>query len=421
VEISIVNIKIDQQRHIIAVIHDISQRKKLEEEKIAALKQLQQAQKMEALGLLAGGVAHDLNNVLSGLVSYPELLLMDLPDDSPLRSAVLTIQDSGKKASYIVEDLLALSRRGVVNTQIFNLNTVINEYIKSIEFKTLHQYHPNLTVHTSLQPDLHNMSGTSMHLRKTIMNLMSNAAEAMPQGGSVLISTENRYLDAPLQEYDKIDAGNYIILTVQDTGEGIDPDHQKRIFEPFYTTKTMGRSGTGLGLSVIWGTVQDHNGYIHIHSSPGNGTTFELYFPAKEEQIEQDAGQLSISDYTGRGESILVIDDVKDQREIARRLLSRLNYKVKTISSGEEAIEYMNSHHADLIILDMIMKSSGMDGLETYRQILKVHPGQKAIITSGFSDNDRVREAQRLGAGDYVKKPYTLDTIGMAVKKELAA
>ncbi len=419
VEISIVDIKIDRQRHIIAVIHDISQRKKLQEEKIKALKQLQQAQKMEALGLLAGGVAHDLNNVLSGLVSYPELLLMDLPDDSPLRGTVLTIQDSGKKASSIVEDLLALSRRGVTNTQIFNLNTIVNDYLKSVEFKTLHQYHPNLSVHSSLQPELYNMSGTPMHLRKTIMNLMSNAAEAMPQGGSILISTENRHLDAPVQGYDKINPGDYVLLTVQDTGEGIDQDHQKRIFEPFYTTKTMGRSGTGLGMSVIWGAVQDHNGYIHIQSSPENGTMFELYFPAVEKQVEQDTRELSVSDYTGNGESILVIDDVKEQREIARGLLSRLNYEVKTVSSGEKAIEYIRVHQADLVILDMIMES-GLDGLDTYRQILKYHPGQKAIITSGFSDNSRVKEAQQLGAGSYIKKPYTLEAIGLAVKKELS-
>ncbi|MCF6246667.1 MAG: PAS domain S-box protein [Desulfobacula sp.] len=418
VEVSIVNIEIEQQHHTIAVIHDISQRKRLEDDKIAALKQLQQAQKMEALGLLAGAVAHDLNNVLSGIVSYPELLLMDLPDDSPLRGAIITIQDSGKKAASIVEDLLTLARRGVTNVEILNFNDIINEYLKSPEYKTLLRYHQNISIQTRLEPDLLNITGTSMHLIKTVMNLMSNAAEAIQNEGNILVSTENRYIDVPINGYEKIHEGDFVLLTVQDTGAGIDPDDLKRIFEPFYTSKVMGKSGTGLGMSVVWGTVQDHNGYIHIKSSPGKGTKFRLYFPATRKSFVAKRAPIPAKDYTGNGESILIIDDVKEQREIAQNLLARLNYKTQSVSSGEKAIEYLKDNHADLLILDMIM-DPGINGLDTYKQILKKHPRQKAIIVSGFSDNDQVKQVQKLGAGEYIKKPYTFEKMGLAVKREL--
>lgn len=417
VEVSIVNINIDRRRHTIAVIHDISKRKKLENDKIAALKQLQQAQKMEALGLLAGGVAHDLNNVLSGLVSYPELLLMDLPKDSPLRPAILTIKDSGKKAASIVDDLLTLARRGVANREIVNLNDIIAGYLKSPEHKRMIRYHQNISIHTRLSKGLLNIAGTSIHLNKTIMNLISNAAEAIKNDGNIIISTCNQYMDTPIKGYNKIQKGDYVLLTIEDTGTGINSEELKRIFEPFYTSKIMGRSGTGLGMSVVWGTVQDQNGYILV-SSPGKGTKFQLYFPATRAIIPDRQEVISVDNYAGKNETILIIDDVKEQRVIAQTILERLNYSVKTVASGEKAIEYMTHNRADILLLDMIM-DPGIDGLETYIQILKRHPKQKAIIASGFSDNDRVKQAQHLGAGQYLKKPYTLEQIGLAFKKEL--
>lgn len=225
-------------------------------------------------------------------------------------------------------------------------------------------------------------------------------------------------MDAPVNGYDKIHSGHYVLLTVKDSGTGINPEEIKRIFEPFYTSKIMGRSGTGLGMSVVWGTVQDHNGYIHVDSSPGKGTEFWLYFPATRMDITDRAETIAVKDYMGNGETILVIDDVKEQREIAQNILERLNYRVITVSSGEKAIEFMTNNPADLLLLDMIM-DPGIDGLETYIQILNLHPKQKAVIASGFSDDDRVKQAQRLGAGEYVKKPYTFEKIGLAVKKEL--
>jgi len=240
----------------------------------------------------------------------------------------------------------------------------------------------------------------------------------MPDGGTILISTRNQYIDKPLRGYEDVKEGDYVTLTVSDSGTGIFPVDIDRIFEPFYTKKVMGRSGTGLGMAVVWGTVKDHKGYVDIQSTVGEGTTFTLYFPATREKLVKDKRKLAIADYMGKGETILVVDDVKEQRKIACSILGRLGYSVTSVSSGEEAVNYMKTHSADLLVLDMIM-DPGIDGLDTYKRILELHPGQKAIIASGFSETARVKEVKRMGAGAYVKKPYLLETIGLAVRAEL--
>ena len=397
---------------------DLSNQKRAQEEKQKLQDQLQRAQKMETVGTLAGGVAHDLNNILSGLVSYPELLLLEMPEDSPLRKPILTIQKSGEKAAAIVQDLLTLARRGVAVTEVVNLNLIISEYVKSPEHERLISFHPGVHLRTNLEADLLNILGSPVHLSKTVMNLVSNAAEAMSDGGRIFISTENRYIDSLIRGYDNVAEGDYVVLTITDSGVGISSKDIERIFEPFYTKKAMGRSGTGLGMAVVWGTVKDHKGYIDVQSVEGKGTTFTLYFPMTRKEIARDKSLLSIEDYMGKGESLLVVDDVEEQREIASRILKKLGYSFTTVSSGEEAVDYLKDNSADLLILDMIM-DPGIDGLETYKRILEFHPGQKALIVSGFSETDRVKEAQRLGAGAYVKKPYLLEKIGLSVRNEL--
>jgi CheY-like chemotaxis protein len=250
------------------------------------------------------------------------------------------------------------------------------------------------------------------------MNLISNAAEAMPGGGTIAISSRNRYLDSPLKGYEHIDEGEYVEISVSDTGMGMSKHDIENIFEPFYTKKKMGRSGTGLGMSVVWGTVKDHRGYIDINSEKGKGSRFTLFLPATREALKVDSTGVSIDEYQGDGESILVIDDVEEQREIASTILKKLKYAVVSVSSGEEAIEYMQSNSADLLVIDMIM-DPGMDGLDTYKKIIELHPHQKAIVASGFSRTDRIRQLQKMGAGQYIKKPYTLAKIGSAVKEAL--
>lgn len=392
-------------------LRDITSQKKLEAK-------LQQAQKMEAIGTLAGGVAHDLNNILSGLVSYPELILLDLPEKSPLRKPITTIQESGQKAAAIVQDLLTLARRGVSVTKVVNLNQVILQYLASPEYQKLLSFHSGIKVELNLETDLFNISGSPVHLSKTIMNLVSNAAEAMPDGGKMIISTKNCYVDTPINAYESIEEGDYVTFTISDTGTGIPFVEIDKIFEPFYTKKIMGRSGTGLGMAVVWGTVKDHDGFIDVQSTPGKGTTFTLYFPLTREKLDTNKSTLKIEDYKGNGESILVVDDIQEQREIASGMLKKMGYNVSLAASGEEAVTYMKQKRADLLVLDMIM-NPGMDGLETYEKILELHPGQKAVIASGYSETNRVKQAQKIGARAYIRKPYSLEKIGMAIKDAL--
>ena len=400
------------------IARDITEQKISEKEKKMLESQLQRAQKMEAIGMLAGGVAHDLNNILAGLVSYPELLLMDLPEDSPLRRPIQTIQRAGEKAAAIVQDLLTLARRGVALAEAVNINDGITEYLRSPVFGLLQSYHPKVRVELDLEKDLFNILGSPVHLNQTIMNLVSNAAEAMPEGGLIQIITANQYIDKPIRRYDQVEEGDYVTLKIIDNGIGISPHDIDRIFEPFYTKKVMGRSGTGLGMAVVWGTIKDHHGYIDVQSTLGQGTTFILYFPITRRDLLVKDAPLSRAEYMGAGETILVIDDIREQREIAVSMLSRLGYQATALASGEEAVDYLKSRKADLLVLDMVM-DPGLDGLETYRQIIKIHPGQKAIIVSGFSESERVKELQRLGAGTYLRKPFLFQKIGLAIRAEL--
>ncbi|MFH2047628.1 MAG: ATP-binding protein [Pseudomonadota bacterium] len=396
---------------------DITEQEKASEEKQDLMERLKRSEKMEALGTLAGGVAHDINNILGGIVGYPELILMDMPYDNPLRSSILAIQESGLRAAAIVQDLLTLARRGVAVMELTNINDILNAYLASPENELLYQNNMT-TLKTKLPEDLMNCMGSPIHLSKMIMNLVYNAAEAMPNGGEIIISTHNQYVDKPLKGYDEVMEGDYVVLKVMDSGIGISSEDLERIFEPFYTKKKMGRSGSGLGMAVVWGTIKDHKGYIEVKSTIGKGTIFEIYLPATREVIENRKMDYDICEYRGNNESILVIDDVKIQREIAVDILTKLGYDASSVSSGEGAVAYLEYNKVDLVILDMIMEPN-IDGLETYKRILKIHPRQKAIIVSGYTDTVVIREVQKLGAGKYVKKPYTANEIGRAVKEEL--
>jgi two-component system, cell cycle sensor histidine kinase and response regulator CckA len=402
------------------IIIDLSEQKRAESEQRKLQAQLQRAQKMELLGTLAGGVAHDLNNILSGIVSYPELLLMQIPEESSLRKPLIVMQESGKKAAAVVQDLLTLARRGVIVEEVLNLNEIITAYLESPEYKNVLSFHPEIKVSTALDEDLLNISGSAVHLSKTVMNLVTNAAEAMPGGGMLHISTSNNYLDQPVKGYDEIKEGDYVVLTVSDNGVGIPPTDIEKIFEPFFTKKLMGRSGTGLGMTVAWGTVKDHNGYIDVTSIENQGSQFRLYFPVTRTTRPDKDPLEPLESFIGKGESILLVDDVAEQLQIASDLLSYLGYSVSIAQSGDEAIDYLRHNRVDLIVLDMIMPP-GKDGLDTYREILKLHPAQKAVIASGFSETDRVKQAIQSGAGPYIKKPYTWINLGKAVQTALGA
>lgn len=350
-------------------------------EKLSA--QLKQAEKMEAIGGLAAGVAHDLNNILSGLVSYPELVLMDLPEDSPLREPIETIQNSGEKAAAMVQDLLTLARQGVADKTVLIVNTLVHDYLASPECLTLREAHPHVQITSVLEENPLNVLASPVQLSKALMNLVANAVEAQLVPGEVTVATANRYVDQPLQGFETVSEGEYVVLAVQDTGVGIADADRRRIFEPFFTKKRLGRSGTGLGMSVVWSTVKDLDGFIDIHSTEGKGTRFDLYIPVTRQEIAEVTRRLTIDDYRG-SERVLVVDDVAEQREIAASMLGKLGYTVATVSSGEEALVHLQKETIDILVLDMVM-DPGIDGCETYRRIIEQYPGQKAIVASGFS------------------------------------
>jgi CheY-like chemotaxis protein len=273
-------------------------------------------------------------------------------------------------------------------------------------------------VEVDLQGDLLDVNGSPVHVSKVVMNLVTNAFEANLIAGTVRISTRNCYLDRPVDMFERLPEGDYAIVTVADTGVGIAAEDLRKIFEPFFTKKRLGRSGTGLGMTLVWSAVKDHGGFIDIQSTEGVGTTFESYFPAARHGTMEIDLPFKLEDYRGT-ESVLVVDDVLEQRMVATMMLRKLGYDVVAVASGEDALEFLTSRTVDILVLDMVMEP-GIDGCETYRRIVEARPGQKAIIASGFSESERVREAQRLGAGAYVRKPYTLERLTRAIRSELA-
>ncbi|MGB3211181.1 MAG: response regulator [Desulforhopalus sp.] len=397
---------------------EIRERIKNEKERRELVERLSRAEKMEAIGTLAGGVAHDLNNILSSVITYPELIMMDLPQDSELRTPLQTIKSSGEKAAIIIEDLLTMARRSVAKYEPLDFNKLIENFLAGPECESIMAHHPDVKFERSLCADICTVNGSKVHLMKTLMNLIANGAESIVSQGTIKITTSDRYIDTVFKSYDFVKEGEYIKLSIEDDGIGISEENLERIFEPFYTTKTLGKSGSGLGMAVVWGTVKDHGGYIIVNSKLNHGTTFDLYFPLLRNVSEYDAEDVDINELSAKGETVLVVDDVKEQRQLASLMLRRLGYKVETVPSGEAAIDYIRKNTADILLLDMIMEP-GIDGLETYKEIIKIRPQQKAIIVSGYSESEKVLEVQRLGTGHYLKKPFTIIDIAKLLRSEL--
>lgn len=399
---------------------EMEERKWAQQERVRLEAELQRVEKMEVLGRLAGGVAHDLNNVLSGIVSYPDLLLHKLAPESDMRGPLENIRRAGTRAAVIVQDLLTLARRSITIKEKVQLNDVVNAHLQSPEFLNLQKNYPGVTVETRLAPDLQSLSGSPIHLEKTVMNLLVNSFEAIGDTGTVLVATENRYVNSPIKGYDTTIPGNYAVLTISDNGMGIPPDKLARIFEPFYTSKVMGRSGTGLGMTVVWGTVKDHDGYLDVASSPQEGTTITVFLPVQEGEEDQEPQAIVVPEEMkqGNGETILLVDDDEAQRKLGKSILTTLGYKTETAESGEKALDFLRECTVDLVLLDMVMEP-GMDGLDTYQNILTIRPDQKVIIVSGYSETDRIKKALELGVRSYIKKPYRLGEIVTIIQEVL--
>lgn len=368
------------------------------------------AERLETAGTIAGQVAHDFNNLLAPLVVYPEFIRDELPVDHPAKTYLDRIEEAAQKMAHINQDLLTMGRRGHYNQKIINLNSIVKQTISGLK-----PFPFSLAIDEKLEPNLMNFMGGSAQIYRAIFNLLNNAKESMHDDGRILVRTENYYVDNISLAYDCIPRGEYIKLTISDTGHGISDDIVQKIFDPFFTTKSTSRKrGSGLGLSVVDAVIRDHKGYIDLNSKIDEGTSFYIYLPAVRESLEGQESDLT----SGGDEKILVVDDDEIQREVSSKLLLKLGYKVSTVESGEEAIEFVKKKPQDLLILDMVMPA-GMDGTETYRQILRINPSQKAIIVSGFSESDRVLVVQKMGAKQFIKKPFTAEIMATAIRNEL--
>jgi PAS domain S-box-containing protein len=416
--VSIVKSPEGELLYTIALIEDITRQKRAEIEKQELQEKLARSKKMESLGLLSSGIAHDLNNILSVIVAYPDVILMDKTLSEETKNNIEMIRNSGKMAAEVVNDLLTIARGVAIEKKSMDINTVIEEYTRSPEYLKLKELYPTVSINTDLDMELFHIKASSNHIKKILMNLVTNAVEAISDStGTVTVSTTNELVEIPKRGYMTILPGEYVVLKVIDTGEGISREDIEQIFEPFFTRKVLGRSGSGLGLAVVWNIVHDHGGYIDVKSD-SKGTTFKFYFPKTEEQEVARKGKGLYDIYKGDGQSILIIDDEKQQRDMLSNMLEILDYAPKAFSTGEEAIDYLKKNTADLIILDMIL-SSGMDSRETYEKILELYPDQKAIIASALSCPDGMPETHSSNHGHYIEKPYSLEKISLAVKKEL--
>lgn len=410
VELFINFFEYENETYHFAFFMDISRQQDME-------KKLHRSMKMEAVGLMAGGVAHDLNNILSALTTYPEILLMKLPADSPLREHIEKIRKAGTRAAEIVEDMLTVTRGTAAARKVESLNNLITEIAESPEYMQIQQGSNPPSCTLILAPDLLNISCSTMHIRKSILNLLFNAAEAIGENGTITIRTENCYIEKPVAENQFIKPGEYVLLSISDDGPGISVEDQKHIFDPFYSKKVMGKSGTGLGLTIVKNTVQDHDGDILLTSND-SGTTFTLYFPATRKSVEGASSTEVELLPQGEGEKVLVVDDEALQRDIASELLSALGYRTQTSSSGEAAVELAKKESFDLVLLDMLMEP-GINGRECFEQILQIQPDIKAIIVSGYSESEEVKRALNQGVSQYIRKPYTLQHLSKTIEKTL--
>ncbi len=376
------------------------------------------AKRMEAMGLLAAGVAHDLNNILTGVTTYPDLLLYSISPQDPLYEPLKIIKSSGDKAAAIVEDLTTLSKSNVNVKKVVGLAEIIQHYMDSPECAKLRRFHPDVEIHTDLSNEPGTLFGSEIHIFNVIMNLVSNAAESIPFEGRIDIRAYNLVIDQDLHGIETVSRGEYAVLEVSDTGIGITDQDLNSIFEPFFTQKKMGRSGTGLGMTIVQSVVKDHNGFIDIKSSQTQGSRFTLYFPVTRESVSARKEGPARSRFMGQGEKVLLVDDVKEQRQVGSQVLGNLGYVPVCVESGEKAIAYCEENKPDLLITDMVM-DPGINGYDTLKAIRQIYPNLKSIIITGFSETDLVRQAMALGKTVLLKKPYTIEKFSAAVHEQL--
>ena len=394
-----------------AFARDIRERKELE-------LRLRQAEKMEAIGQLAGGIAHDFNNQLMGIMGYADLLSREVAEDPDLAELVHNILLSVTRSAELTAQLLAFSRKGKYLSEPVDLHQIVREVASILA----HSIDKRIKVSHELQAARSHTIGDQSQLQSAVLNLALNARDAMPDGGTLMFTSENVELDASFQcEHGfPITAGNFVKLTVTDTGTGMTAEVQRRMFEPFFTTKAKGK-GTGLGLAAVYGTVKNHRGAIRIHSKPLMGSRLELFLPVGSETLEIHRPR-EVDDARARySAKIMVVEDEPQLRDVARRMLESLGYTVTTFASGDQAVSYFKAHHAnvDLVILDMVMPV--MSGRETFRLLREIEPNVKALLASGYSLDGDAQAILDDGVIGFIQKPYGRKELDEFLRKALAS
>ena len=399
-------------------VRDITERVRGEQEKLALQEKLAKANKLKALGLMAGSVAHDLNNILTAVVSYPDILLMQMDSSDKYYQEIKKIQQAGKRAAAVVNDLVSIARGKKSQTPVENLNQIITDHLKSIEHGERQAEFDGVRVMTMLAPDLGNVECSAQRIHKILLNLLGNAFEAVKADGTITIATENCRFIKPVADGQPRRPGDYVKLTVSDNGPGIGREHLERIFDPFYTTKKNQKSGTGLGLSIVWNCVLEHDGWVEVKDNQP-GAVFEVYLPATNQAPASSFEEKVQPARRSGGETILLVDDQPEQNETIQKMLNSLGYKTFSVTSSGEAIAFVRSCRVDLAVLDMMM-GDDINGCQIYEQMLEANPAQKAIIISGYSKTDEVDRARTLGVSQVLEKPVTLPAVSRAIRQALS-
>jgi len=399
----------------IEAVREITERKRAEEEKKKLEDQLRQAQKMEAVGQLAGGIAHDFNNILSAITGYGELLEMKVTGNEQLRTYVEQILISSEKAAGLTHSLLAFSRKQVMNLRQVNLDELISRVARLLA----RLIGEDIEVKTLLKDADMVVMADSGQIEQVLMNLATNARDAMPSGGCLTISSELVEFD---REYIKAHGysvpGTYALVSVSDTGTGMDERTMERIFEPFFTTKEMGR-GTGLGLAIVYGIIKQHNGYINVYSEEGKGTVFKIYLPAARSEVRPEDYTESAVALPGGNESILLAEDDPALRKLARTVLEEVGYKVIEAEDGEDALRKFieNKELVRLLILDMVMPKR--NGREVYGEITKMKPDIRALFMSGYTADIIQKKGMLTEGVDLMVKPMSPKELLVRVREVL--
>jgi PAS domain S-box-containing protein len=398
------------------VVRNITPLKRAQRDKARLEAQLQQAQKMEAVGTLAGGIAHDFNNILQAITGYIEVMASQEDQGPQTRDYLAQIAKAIERATDLVRRLLTFSRKVEPELRPVDLNLEVRQAIQILE-RTIPKM---ISIETRLADDLGTISGDANQLEQVLLNLGANAGDAMPQGGRLTIETENEVLDEDYcRRHLDVPPGQYVRLTISDTGQGMDAETQQSIFDPFFTTKDVGK-GTGLGLAVVYGIIKNHGGAITCRSRPGRGTTFNIYLPAEKQRAGQSETVMPVhQDIQGGTETVLVVDDEPAVRETVGNMLRQFGYQTKSAASGEEALELIGrpSLDVDLVILDLGMP--GMGGYKCLEQLRDMDPDLRVIIASGYNVPLQEKQALAAGAVKFLPKPYRLAEMLQAVRQVL--